>query len=245
MKLASEFPDSSTDVAATTVPEVRFLVQLEPWRRQFLRNIRDLFSSPGEVEISSAPAEFWTDVFVASGLPWWKFGQSTIYHITVIALLWGAVQLWPQPRILNQPVLTRDEVISYSPSEYLPPLDTGDRQIQQEEKGEPEYAPQPIISVPPEADNRTQTIVTPPDIKLSHDVPLPNVVSWTQMLSRRATSRCRPSDAASRAILAAGCGRASTCASGVEYSRFAKSAGGCSRPAAECRCDRCAKVWRH
>ncbi|PYX25853.1 MAG: hypothetical protein DMG87_00960, partial [Acidobacteria bacterium] len=156
-------------------------MQLEPWGRQFLRNIRDLFSSPGEVEISSAPAEFWTDVFVASGLPWWKFGQSTIYHITVIALLWGAVQLWPQPRILNQPVLTKDEVISYSPSEYLPPLDTGDRQIQQEEKGEPEYAPQPIISVPPEADNRTQTIVTPPDIKLSHDVPLPNVVSWTQM----------------------------------------------------------------
>ena len=181
MKLASEFPDSSTDVAATTVPEVRFLVQLEPWRRQFLRNIRDLFSSPGEVEISSAPAEFWTDVFVASGLPWSKFGQSTIYHVTVIALLWGAVQLWPQPRILNQPVLSKDEVISYSPSEYLPPLDTGDRQIQQEEKGEPEYAPQPIISVPPEADNRTQTIVTPPDIKLSHDVPLPNVVSWTQM----------------------------------------------------------------
>src|SRR6266567_1638571 len=181
MKPASDVPDSSTDAAATTVPEVRFLVQLEPWGRQFLRNIRDLFSSPGEVEISSAPAEFWTDVFVASGLPWWKFGQSTIYHITVIALLWGAVQFWPQPRILNQPVLSKDEVISYSPSEYLPPLDTGDRQIQQEEKGEPEYAPQPIISVPPEADNRTQTIVTPPDIKLSHDVPLPNVVSWTQM----------------------------------------------------------------
>ncbi len=181
MKPASDVPDSSTDAASTTLPEVRFLVQLEPWGRQFLRNIRDLFSSPGEVEISSAPAEFWTDVFVASGLPWWKFGQSTIYHITVIALLWGAVQLWPQPRILNQPVLTKDEVISYSPSEYLPPLDTGDRQIQQQEKGEPEYAPQPIISVPPEADNRTQTIVTPPDIKLNHDVPLPNVVSWTQM----------------------------------------------------------------
>jgi len=29
---------------------------------------------------------------------------------------------------------------------------------------------QPIISVPPEADNRTQTIVTPSDIKLNHDV---------------------------------------------------------------------------
>ncbi len=181
MKPSSEFPDSSTDAAAITLPEVRFLVQLEPWGRQFLRNIRDLFSSPGEVEISFAPAEFWTDVFVGSGLPWSKFAQSTIYHVTVIALLWGAVQLWPQPRILNQLVLTKDEVISYSPSEYLPPLDTGDRQIQQQEKGEPEYAPQPILSVPPEADNHTQTIITPPDVKLNHDVPLPNVVSWTQM----------------------------------------------------------------
>ena len=181
MKPSSEFPDSSTDAAAITVPEVKFLVQLEPWRRQFLRNICDLFSSPSGVEISFAPAEFWTDVFVGSGLPWSKFAQSTIYHVTVIALLWGAVQLWPQPRILNQLVLTKDEVISYSPSEYLPPLDTGDRQIQQQEKGEPEYAPQPILSVPPEADNHTQTIITPPDVKLNHDVPLPNVVSWTQM----------------------------------------------------------------
>src|SRR5438034_2139370 len=106
MKPSSEFPDSSTDAAAITVPEVKFLVQLEPWRRHFLRNICDLFSSPSGVEISFAPAEFWTDVFVGSGLPWSKFAQSTIYHVTVIALLWGAVQLWPQPRILNQLVLT-------------------------------------------------------------------------------------------------------------------------------------------
>jgi TonB family protein len=181
MKPASRFADSSTDATAITVPEVRFLVQLEPWGRQFLRNIGDLFDSPGGLQISSAPAEFWTDVFVASGLPWSKFAQSAIYHVTVITLLWGAVRLWPQPRILDQPLLTKDELISYSPSEYLPPLDTGDRQIQQEEKGEPEYAPQPIISLPPQADNRTQTIVTPPDIKINHDVPLPNVVSWTQM----------------------------------------------------------------
>src|SRR5437879_9554446 len=82
---------------------------------------------------------------------------------------------------MNQAVTSKDQVISSSPTEYLPPLDTGDRQIQQQEKGEPEYAPQPILSVPPEADNHTQTIITPPDVKLNHDVPLPNVVSWTQM----------------------------------------------------------------
>ena len=34
--------------------------------------------------------------------------------------------------------------------------------------------------MPAEADNRTQTIVTPSDIKLNHDVPLPNIVAWSQ-----------------------------------------------------------------
>src|SRR5207302_6924945 len=38
---------------------------------------------------------------------------------------------------------------------------------------------QPIISLPPEADNRAQTIVTPPNIQLQHDVALPNVVAWS------------------------------------------------------------------
>src|SRR5208282_955584 len=38
-------------------------------------------------------------------------------------------------------------------------------------------AKQPILSVPPEADNRSQTIVVPPDLKLDHDVALPNIVA--------------------------------------------------------------------
>ena len=48
------------------------------------------------------------------------------------------------------------------------------------QKGEPAHAAQPIISVPPEADNRTQTIVAPPKLKLEHDVPLPNIVAMGQ-----------------------------------------------------------------
>src|SRR5438128_12414496 len=100
MKPSSEFPDSSTDAAAITVPEVKFLVQLEPWRRQFLRNICDLFSSPSGVEISFAPAEFWTDVFVGYVFPWSKFAQSKIYHVTVIALLCGSDMIWTQHRII-------------------------------------------------------------------------------------------------------------------------------------------------
>ena len=58
-------------------------------------------------------------------------------------------------------------------------LDTGHAHVAQPQKGEPAYAPQPIISVPPETDNRSQTIVTPPDIKLNRDVALPNIVAWS------------------------------------------------------------------
>jgi TonB family protein len=181
MKPASRFSDSALDPADTTLPELRLLVQLEPWAEGFLLNFVDLFRRKTALELSSAPGAFWPDVFVRSGLPWSKFLQSSICHVAAIALLWGAARLWPQPLLLDRPAFSKDDVISYSPSEYLPPLDTGDQQIQQQEKGEPEYAPQPIISVPPEADNRTQTIVTPPDVKLNRDVPLPNIVAWTQL----------------------------------------------------------------
>jgi len=69
-------------------------------------------------------------------------------------------------------------VISYDLSEYLPALDTGTLPAALPQKGDPVYAPQPIISVPPESDNRQQTIVTPPELKLNRDVPLPNIVAW-------------------------------------------------------------------
>ena len=181
MKPASRFSDSALYSADTTLPELRLLVQLEPWAEGFLLNFSDLFRRKIALELSSTPGAFWPDVFVRSGLPWSKFLQSSICHVAAIALLWGAARFWPQPRLLDRPAFSKDDVISYSPSEYLPPLDTGNQQIQQQEKGEPEYAPQPIISVPPEADNRAQTIVTPPDVKLNHDVPLPNIVAWTQL----------------------------------------------------------------
>ncbi len=72
------------------------------------------------------------------------------------------------------------QVIYYQPEEYLPPLDTRDSQPTQDpQKADPEFAPQPVISVPPEADNRSQTIVTPPNIKLKQNVPLPNIVAWS------------------------------------------------------------------
>lgn len=159
-----------------------FLVNLPAWHRVFFRNLLDLFRrQPPSFRTSSRPGSFWPDVFVSSPFPWSRFAQSGICHVAVLAVIWGSGRLWPQrPAVLETPVFNRADVIYYAPSEYLPPLDTGRTHEPLPQKGEPEYAPQPIISVPPEADNRSQTIVTPSDIKLNHDVPLPNIVAWSQ-----------------------------------------------------------------
>jgi TonB family protein len=182
MKPASVLLESKSEsgLQARSVPA--FLVDLEPWHTVFFRNLADLFRPHPRTPflISSRPGSFWPDVFVTSRLPWGRFAQSAMCHVAVIVALWGSVRFWPQPpQVLDRPALNRADVIYYAPSEYLPPLDTGGQRRPLPRKGEPEHSPQPIISVPAEADNRTQTIVTPSDIKLSHDVPLPNIVAWS------------------------------------------------------------------
>ena len=157
------------------------LIKLEPWHKVFLRNLRDLLWPDRQPALTliSRDAPFWSDVFVVSRLPWGRFAESVIFHIALIAVLWSSAQLWPQrPGVIAQPVFQKPEVIYYDASEYLPPLDTGSPKAPTPEKGDPEHSLQAIISVPPEPDNRKQTIVTPPKLKLDHDVPLPNVVTW-------------------------------------------------------------------
>src|SRR5271169_1628758 len=135
-----------------------FLVNLEPWHTVFFRNLADLFrpSRRAPFLVSSRPGAFWPDVFVNSHLPWKRFAQSGMCHVALILALWGAARIWSQsPQALDRPVFNRADVVYYAPSEYLPPLDTGDRH-RLPRKGKPEHSAQPIISVPAEADNRTQ-----------------------------------------------------------------------------------------
>ena len=161
----------------------KLLMALEPWPQVFVGNLRDLFRprQKGSLELVSPPAAFWPDVFVAGRLPWAQFLQSGVGHVAVILAVWGWAQIWPQrPQIVPPPVFHHSDVIYYEAPEYLAPLDTGGVRHPEAKKGEPELAAQPIISVPPEADNRSQTIVAPPNVKLNHDVPLPNIVALGQ-----------------------------------------------------------------
>jgi len=160
------------DLLLVIVPESRSLI--------FLQNLRDLFPwpKPGPLHLESAPAAFWPDVFVDRKLPWRRFLQSGAYHALALAAIWaGSRFLALQPHATMRPAFTHADVVYYTPSEYLPPLDTRQSTSVHARQADSEYSAQPIISVPPEADNRSQTIVTPPNIKLQHDVALPNIVS--------------------------------------------------------------------
>jgi len=157
----------------------RLLVTLEPWPRVFFRNLADLVRRQPAMSLACEPAPFWPDVFVGARPPWGGFVESALYHAVMITAVWALAQVWPQAtRLAAPPVFHHSDVVYYAPAEYLPPLDTGVAQTQAAKKGDPAFAPQRIISVPPEADNRRQTIVTPPKLKLNQDVPLPNIVAW-------------------------------------------------------------------
>jgi len=170
------------DEAAEPVLAPTFLLRLEPRGQAFWSNFVELLGRRQQppLKLISWPAAPWPDVLVPTPWPWKAISESLVLHLAlVVGMLW-LVPLWPHREVIVQrSTFHKEDVIYYSPEEYLPPLDTGRAHIAQPQKGEPAFAPQPIISVPPEADNHTQTIVTPPDIKLNRDVPLPNIVAWS------------------------------------------------------------------
>jgi TonB family protein len=164
------------------VADLRLLVASDPWFRVFLQNLGDLFrrreSAP--LQLQSPPADFWSDVFVDRRLPWPRFMQSGAYHILALAIiLAGSHFLALQPHVTAVPTFTHTDVVYYTPTEYLPPLDTRRSNAARPQKADPEFSVQPIISLPREADNRAQTIVTAPNIHLKNDVAMPNTVAWS------------------------------------------------------------------
>ncbi len=164
-------------------PVPRLLVELPSWPRAFAGNLRDLVSPPRlpQLELQSAPAPFWPDVFVKRGIPWRRFLDSGVCHVIACVLIVGISRLIAlQPQTVSRPVFDHSQVIYYQASEYLPPLDTRNTpRTARPRTAEPEFSRQPIISVPAEVDNRSQTIVAPPNVKLKHDVALPNIVAWS------------------------------------------------------------------
>jgi TonB family protein len=170
----------------------QLLVESPSRSRVFFGNLRDLILPRRlpPLELRSAPAAFWHDVFVKRPLPWSGFFRSAAFHLVAFPLLLGISRfLALQPRAVPDPAFDHSQVIHYSRSEYLLPLDTRNEDTRNEDtrreqapdppKPDPELSRQPIISVPRQADNRSQTIVTPAVITLRSDVAMPNIVAWS------------------------------------------------------------------
>jgi len=183
MKQQSRLLKLALERQAATVAAPTFQVKLEARHKAFSSNMFYLFrrKPQASLRLVSPNAVFWPDVFVAGRLPWRHFAESLIYHGLAITLLWGVAQIPPRRvHTVVPPLPCKPEVIYYEASDYLPPLNTGGSDFQRQQKGDPGWAPQTIISVPPKADNRTQTVVVPPQLKLAQDLPLPNIVAWSQ-----------------------------------------------------------------
>ncbi len=186
---------------------LRLLVERDPASPEFRSGVRAALHPASHPALRSTELpgdgefDLWRDVFVQQKLPWGRFLQSALLHTAAVALIWTISLSWiRQQKILDRAAFDRSSLVTYSPEEYLPPLDTGTSEAPKPEKGDPAYAKQPILSVPREADNRSQTIVVPPDLKLDRDVPLPNIVATGAIVPAVPLDATRPSLSSSRIV---------------------------------------------
>ena len=119
--------------------------------------------------------------------------QSLLWHVFVIVAIWGFTVTWLNRPHVKFETFSAKQTVSYYPlSEYLPQIGTPTPLAPIARKGEPEFSPQPVISVPRLPDNTRQTIVDPSTVKiLSHDAKLPNLVAWNNIPSAPVTAETR------------------------------------------------------
>jgi TonB family protein len=169
----AEIPQSSLDLQLLVVP-------VSP-AHNFLENVRELLSSSKHVAQKGDASDFWTDVFVDCSLPWGRFLQSGAFHTAAILMIWaGSRFVALHPSAIVKPALTQADVVYYTPSEYLPAVDTRRANTPPARRRDPQYSVQPIISLPAEAENHSQRIVAPPKLRLHRDAALPNVIAWSE-----------------------------------------------------------------
>jgi TonB family protein len=182
--MMSEVTAAKTQKEAVTAESPVLLRELEPWHRVFLKNLGDVLlrRQPPPVETTAKPVPLRHDYFIKTGIDATRFLESYGGHIVFVVLVYLVCTL---PFFNRAPQLHSpfdNTRIEYHPvSDYLPPINTAAKEEMKPRQGAPKLARQEILSVPPNPDNNHQTIVTPPKVRIDHDVPLPNIVAWTQI----------------------------------------------------------------
>src|SRR5437762_12825255 len=104
MDKASGLLSSNLNANLKAAPHLRLLLELEPAHRVFFHNLADtlLCRSVPPIATTSSPAPFWSDVFVYSGVSWWRLLDSVLWHLLAVAVVWSlshcALRAQPQQR---------------------------------------------------------------------------------------------------------------------------------------------------
>jgi TonB family protein len=178
-------------VTRAVIEPPKFLPQLEPRGKVFFRNLADIlfFRNPPAVVITAKPGRFWSDVFVDDRLSARALADSALLHVFLVVVIIGITETyftWRPPELHD--AFSHTKLTYYEVSEYLPEVNTSEKpKLTAPRKparagapaapADPTYAKQEIISVPPNPDNLKQTIVTPSQVRIDQDVPLPNIVT--------------------------------------------------------------------
>ncbi len=171
-------------------------VLLVPWsspRDEFLANLHAL------LDPRKPASRYWRDIFPVLFLPPWRprhsLAASLLTHAAVVLLVWNLTPyghfFWPS-RARNQENRNPLRITWYHFANELPAISSGKGGgAKPSERGGRRRGPSPrgasapgsqqiVISNPPQPDNDRQTIFQPdtPNIRITRDVRLPNIVMW-------------------------------------------------------------------
>ncbi|ABF39815.1 TonB-like protein [Candidatus Koribacter versatilis Ellin345] len=173
---------SRTPEPSSTEPTLALLPAIESGRTVFFRNLGDfLCFRDWPRPFDRSRYEGWLTNYVLTAPAWTRIRESYWGHVLVVvatfAICTSAWFLEPPVRPISP--FEHAHIQYYPTSDYLPAINSKAPRPHTSKKADPVYAKQEIISVRPNADNHTQTVITPPNVKLQHDVPLPNMAVWT------------------------------------------------------------------
>ena len=163
-----------------TPDELRLLLAWPAPMRVFAENLADRIRGRvvPEMETTSAPDNtFWHDIDLETPFPRRGLRDSVAAHAALLGLLY-AISIWPNTTVHLADSRTYRTLSGYNISEYLPELHSAPTHQSAAGKADPVLARQEIRSLPDAPDNLRQTIVTPTDMKLQHDIALPNLVAY-------------------------------------------------------------------
>src|ERR1700737_4170900 len=159
--------NSRTNAGPRAGPGPKLLVELEPAPQVFWRNLSDLVTARRTLPVATTcrPGALWSDVFVASRTPWWRFLESMLGHLVAVAIIMNVSQESTLREKLEQRRnFQHTSITYYRPAPTFPALGSNPGRARGRAKGQAASVQPATIRVAPK---HTPRLVAPPDIKMS------------------------------------------------------------------------------